>query len=482
MPRTRARLAGAALADGGSRDNTLRGNATLQFYFDLTTSARWSGHSVGIVRVERELARRAPSQLRGAVAYCIYVRSQNRFRKLKLEAALEIIEGRLSVDFDQEFHPTPPPPPVVTTRRRVRDYVLRSPRLYQKIQKLRGISFTLEQIEAIKAHEAREQQEAEPPARKAAMSEVCEEDVLLSPAVTVISGGLDWEHKDVRALYKLKRNTGFRYISIVYDIIPLLMPHFLVPGYVELLNDYFGELIWLSDGCMCISQATQRDLLDHCRRLGIDPPKTRHFPLGCDLPEATENIAAVPRALAGKRYAIFVSTLEPRKNHRTAYQAWQHAIHTGQIDPETCRLVFVGRPGWNINDLMHEMRTNPVTRDTIVVTGSVDDETLRALYQGAEFGIFPSFYEGYGLPVAELLGYGKPCISSSAGSLREVGQSYVVYKDPLDVFGWAEAMAAFFNDPVLLDEQRERIRTKFSPVTWDAASRRFFDQLPMLVA
>jgi glycosyltransferase involved in cell wall biosynthesis len=431
--------------------------------------------------VERELARRAASQIKGAVDYCIYVRSQNRFRKLKPAAALDIIEGRLTVDFDQEFRAAPPPPPVATARRRIRDMILESPRLYQQVQRLRGISFTLEQIAEIKAHEAREQVEAEPPP-KAPLSEVCLEDVFLTPNVTIISGGLDWEHKDVRALYKLKRDTGFRYVSIVYDIIPLLMPHFLVPGYVELLNDYFGELLWLSDGCMCISQATQRDLLDHCRRLGIDPPATRHFPLGCDLPEPVETLASVPRVLAGKRYAIFVSTLEPRKNHRAAYQAWQHAIQTGQIDPETCRLVFVGRPGWNINDLMHEIGTNPLTRDTIVVTGSVDDATLRALYQGADFGIFPSFYEGYGLPVAELLGYGKPCISSTAGSLREVGQSFVVYRDPLDVLGWAEAMAAFFNDPVLLKEHRDRIREKFTPVTWDVASRKFFDQLPKLVA
>jgi hypothetical protein len=145
-------------------------------------------------------------------------------------------------------------------------------------------------------------------------------------------------------------------------------------------------------------------------------------------------------------------------------------------------LVFVGRPGWNINELMHEISTNPLTRDTIVVTGSVDDATLRALYQGADFGIFPSFYEGYGLPVSELLGHGKPCISSSAGSLREVGQSFVVYKNPLDIFGWAEAMAAFFNDPVVLSEYRDRIEAEFSPVTWDMASRRFFEQLPGLVA
>jgi glycosyltransferase involved in cell wall biosynthesis len=361
--------------------------------------------------------------------------------------------------------------------------VLRSPRVYQQVQRLRGLSFTLEQIAEVRAHEARAALETKPPEPVIRpLSEVCVEDVALSPDVTVISGGLDWDHKDLRPLYQLKRETGFRYVAIVYDVIPLLMPHYLVPGYVELLHDYFGELLWVADGFMCISESTQKDLLDYCRRLGVKPPPTRNFPLGSDLPQPVDTVASMPSALVGKRYAIFVSTLEPRKNHRAAYQAWAHAIQTGQIDPETCRLVFVGRPGWNISELMYEMGANPTTRDTIVVTGSVDDVTLRALYQGAEFGIFPSFYEGYGLPVSELLGYGKPCISSSAGSLQEVGQSFVVYKDPLDVFGWAQAMAAFFNDPVLLGQHRDRIKAEFSPVTWDVASRRFFEQLPKLVA
>lgn len=454
----------------------------MQFYFDLTTSARWSGHSVGIVRVERELARRATAHLGDDVRFCIYVKSENRFRTLIPSVAMDIIEGRVGVNFDQEFRPLAEAPPAVSLRRRVRDMVLSSPRVYQQVQRLRGITFSLEQIVAIKAHEAQERQEAKPAQTLLPLSEACDGTVALSPAVTVISGGLDWEHKDLRALYRLKREKGFRYVAIVYDVIPLLMPHFLVPGYVELLHDYFGELPWVSDGFMCISESTQKDLLDHCKRLGVTPPPTRNFPLGGDLPQPADAVADMPAALAGKRYAIFVSTLEPRKNHRVAYQAWAHAIQSGQIDPETCRLVFVGRPGWNISELMYEIGSNPATRDTIVVTGSVDDATLRALYQGADFGIFPSFYEGYGLPVSEVLSYGKPCISSSAGSLPEVGQSFVVYKDPLDIFGWAEAMAAFFNDPALLQQYRDRIEADFTPVTWDAASRRFFEQLPMLAA
>lgn len=457
-------------------------NVTLQFYFDLTTSARWSGHSVGIVRVERELARRATSQFPGFAGYCIYLRSENRFLKLTKHAALEIIEGRVEVNFDQKVRPPAEKPPVVSLRRRVRDLVLARPRLYQVVQRLRGLSFSLEQIAAVRAQEADARLNAKPPpAPRLPLSEVSDGELVLSPDVTVISGGLDWEHKDLRALYRLKRKTGFRYVSIVYDVIPLLMPHYLVPGYVELLHDYFGELIWLADGFMCISQSTQRDLLDYCLEVGVEPPPTCEFPLGSDLPQPLDVVADVPSALIGKRYAIFVSTLEPRKNHRAAYQAWAHAIQTGQIDRETCRLVFVGRPGWNISELMHEIGANPATRETIVVTGSVDDTTLRALYQGAEFGIFPSFYEGYGLPVAELLAYGKPCISSSAGSLREVGKSFVVYKDPLDIFGWAKAMSDFFNDPALLSQHRNRIRAEFTPVTWDMASRRFYEQLSTLV-
>jgi hypothetical protein len=84
----------------------------------------------------------------------------------------------------------------------------------------------------------------------------------------------------------LKQKSQFKYINIVYDLIPVNLPHYAVPHYVNLLTEYFGELLWTTDGCLCISETTRIDFIDFCRDNGVTPPITCSFPLGSDLPPA----------------------------------------------------------------------------------------------------------------------------------------------------------------------------------------------------
>jgi glycosyltransferase involved in cell wall biosynthesis len=492
------------------------------FVFDISTSARWGGIAVGIVRVERELARRAAEHWGARLAYCVYDPQRNVFRRVETDTAMAIIEGRLQLDFDSTTRPAVQAnlalliqlrahllrrprlfaltqilrgrykslesihqlaaisgPPVLSVRQIVRQYSLRYPRFYQAVARLRGRSFSLTQIEWLRA-EGIGAQAQEISNVRVPLDDVSNRDIVLDKNLTIISGGLDWEHKNIRAIYKLKQAQKFRYAAIIYDLIPLKFPHYVVPFYVNLLTDYFGELFWTADYAMCISQCTQADVVEHCAENGIPPIPMSHFPLGGDLPDDDVE-ASLPVSLQGKRYALFVSTIEPRKGHRTLYEAWDDAIRRGAVDPETCRLVFVGRHGWNTGELMHEIRTNPRTKSSIIVLEGISDAALNALYRGAEFGLFPSRYEGYGLPLAEMLGHGLPCISSPAGSLPEVGQSLVTYKDPIDIKGWSEAIAELFSKPALLSKQRRAIRSEYRPTSWNEAASVFFDRLDALV-
>jgi glycosyltransferase involved in cell wall biosynthesis len=178
--------------------------------------------------------------------------------------------------------------------------------------------------------------------------------------------------------------------------------------------------------------------------------------------------------LRGKRFALYVSTIEPRKNHRVLYDAWNRCVRSGTVDPDRDRMVFVGRVGWAVDDLMREIAANPATRDTIVILNDVTDDVLALLYSECAFVVFPSFAEGYGLPVAEALAYGKPTLSSNAGSLSEIGNGLVQRIDPKDTVGWADAIAHWLASPAELDAWSRRIKTEHQPVTWDATSRHFF--------
>jgi len=431
------------------------------------------------VRVERELARRAHRHLGNAIEFCVYDRFRNLVLTIEDDVAAALIDGRRQID----FKPVPAPSAAALARmrinkarRRMRQAVLANAPLYRAFQRLRGRSFTREDILRIQA-EAFAPNSAPQETRTGPLpiAEVPHRIARLDADTLLISGGLDWDFKDVPALTALKREYKFRYCTIVYDIIPVLFPHLVVPELSSVLTNYFSQIVWLADYTMCISETTRRDWMCFSHRLRPDAGPAFVFSLGSDLPPVDNTVPVdLPETLRGKRFALFVSTIESRKNHRMLYEAWDRCVRSRMVDPERDRLVFVGRHGWGVNDLMRELSENPATRDTLVVLNHVPDALLRMLYQRCAFVVFPSLYEGYGLPLAEALGYGKPCISSNAGSLPEIGGDLVLRIDPKDTIRWADAIAHYMSSPRELDTIAARIKAQFKPVTWDQAAAHFF--------
>jgi glycosyltransferase involved in cell wall biosynthesis len=446
----------------------------------LTTSARWTGAAVGIVRVEQELARRARRLLGGAVAFCVYDQFHHEFVVIDDKAAEDILGANLQIDFEPE--PPPPPPPgaaaqaLNAVRGRVRRAMRTNVTLYHAFQLLRGRRYTREEIVRIQREEfdgpSMVPQIKTPAKRIEYLARLSRGPAKLGPDTCIISGGLDWQYKDLRRIWSLKQSHKFRYCVIVYDLIPLRFPHFVTPRYDTFVAEYFGELVWLADCAMCISNAARAEWIEFCNSFGVETIPSHVFSLGCDLP--SQSVQPLPDSLHGKRFALYVSTIEPRKNHRVLYDAWDRCIRAGTVDPERDRLVFVGRVGWAVDDLMREMAANPSTRDTIVILNQVSDDVLARLYDECAFVVLPSFCEGYGLPVAEALGYGKPCISSDAGSLSEIGGDLVRRIEPKDTIGWSDAIGHFMASPAEIEDWSRRIKAEHRPVTWNDAAERFF--------
>jgi glycosyltransferase involved in cell wall biosynthesis len=458
-----------------------RGSPALRYLFDLTTSAHWGGADVGILRVERQLARRARQHLGGAVEFCVYDRFRNLVLTIEDDVAAELIDGRTQIDF------TPPPAPSIAAlarahvnrvRKSIRRAVLTNATRYHAFQRLRGRPFTREDIlriqeEEFTANEVREETRSGP----VPLADIHHRPAHLDADTLIISGGLDWDFKDVRALAVLKQQHKFRYCTIIHDIIPVLFPHLVVPSLVPTFDKYFADLVSLADYAMCNSESTRRDWTRFCGTYGRDMPASV-FPLGSDLPAIEDSPSLeLPEFLQGKQFVLFVSTIEPRKNHRMLYEAWDRCVRSKTVNPARDRLVFVGRHGWAIDDLLRELSTNPATRETLIVLNHVPDALLRLLYRAAAFVVFPSLYEGYGLPLAEALAHGKPCISSNAGSLPEIGGDLVIRIDPKDTIGWADALAHYLRSPRELDSMAARIKAEFQPVTWDGAAAQFFSTI-----
>jgi glycosyltransferase involved in cell wall biosynthesis len=134
-------------------------------------------------------------------------------------------------------------------------------------------------------------------------------------------------------------------------------------------------------------------------------------------------------------------------------------------------LVFAGQVGWRVSDLMRQLHKSRFLDGKIILVESPTDEELEALYKGCLFTVFPSFYEGWGLPVTESLAFGRPCIISKTSSLPEAGGSLARYIDPDNTTDAYKVIRETIQDQAGLREWRDRVRRKFRPIEWSQSAR-----------
>jgi glycosyltransferase involved in cell wall biosynthesis len=171
-------------------------------------------------------------------------------------------------------------------------------------------------------------------------------------------------------------------------------------------------------------------------------------------------------SLKGKKFFLYVSTIEARKNHFVLLKAWELLAE----DPELngAKLVLVGMPGWGTQDLISEMQRNPRLRSRVVLRTQLPDAQLNWLYANTLFTVFPSIYEGWGLPVSESLRWGKPVIISDAPSLAEAAQGLAPVLRPYDIEGWQSTIRRLFIDTDYRLSLEAKVKSSYKQRSWDA--------------
>jgi glycosyltransferase involved in cell wall biosynthesis len=199
---------------------------------------------------------------------------------------------------------------------------------------------------------------------------------------------------------------------------------------------------------MCISQRTRDDLLRHVPELaGQRSPVIR---LGADAARACAQVhdEFATSLFPGEPYAIYCATLDRRKNHHVLYRAMRRMVQSGVVG----NMVFVGRLGSGVDDLVDCLRHDRTVAGRIAHVWDCDDDHLAALYRHAACAVYPSLYEGWGLGVTEALAHGTPCLIASGSSLGEAGLGVCRELHPLRTEQWAEALAAYLAAPPQLPE------------------------------
>ncbi len=207
---------------------------------------------------------------------------------------------------------------------------------------------------------------------------------------------------------------------------------------------------------IAVSHSTKEDLVDL-----YDIPKEKISVVH----EAAFMPMRVPSRIVSSPYMLYVGTIEPRKNISAIVEAFNIIRATLTID-----LVIAGKKGWDYDDTMHAINTSPYTT-SIHVMHEVDEDTKASLYAYAELFVFPTLYEGFGLPVLEAMSYGIPVITSLNSSLTEVGGSAVIYVDPLNVMDITRACEEVLHNAPLRVKLSHASKEQSKKFSWDKAAR-----------
>ena len=126
-------------------------------------------------------------------------------------------------------------------------------------------------------------------------------------------------------------------------------------------------------------------------------------------------------------------------------------------------------------DLVREIELNPAVSDRIVLINDADDPALDALYSACLFTVFPSLYEGWGLPVAESLNHGKICVASDRGSIPEISHLTVMLH-PYDHAAWCDAVRLYATHDEERSALEQRIRDEYNATAWSDSAHSFFEE------
>jgi alpha-1,3-rhamnosyl/mannosyltransferase len=264
-------------------------------------------------------------------------------------------------------------------------------------------------------------------------------------------------------------------ILTVYDLIPLLLPEHNTPRARLLFRWMMTLALHTARAVLAISEATRRDFLAHFH---LPPERIVTVPLAADFggqesggrghatritQHASRNTQHATPCTLPENYLLYLGSNKPHKNLVRLIEAWRIVASSFQLPASS--LIIAG--AWDerypeARQRAHELGLGARVR----FLGPVAEADLSALYAGATAFVFPSLYEGFGLPVLEAMACGAPVICSNNSSLPEVAGDAALQVDPLDVDALAAAIGRVLGDEALREEMRQRGLRQAARFSW----------------
>jgi glycosyltransferase involved in cell wall biosynthesis len=255
------------------------------------------------------------------------------------------------------------------------------------------------------------------------------------------------------------RRRGLRAVYFLHDLIPITHPEYCGPRAPAAHHRRMSTILESASAVLVNSTGTGRELQEYAVRKGGKAPRWRMAPLG----PGRLCLPAGPRPLA-EPYFVMLSTIEPRKNHLLLLEIWREMVQ--QLGDRAPRLVVIGRRGWECEQVTNFLDRCPALRGFVTEVAGCGDAQLAAWLAHAQALLFPTFTEGFGLPLLEALTLGVPAIVSELENFREFARDVPEYVSPIDGLGWKRLILQYATDSDARKAQLARIAGYRAP-TWD---------------
>lgn len=266
----------------------------------------------------------------------------------------------------------------------------------------------------------------------------------------------------------------FSPVPTVVSIMDLAFFHFpelFTKKDLNQLKSWTGYSVKKAKKIITISQASKDDII---KLYGVEPEK-----IAVIYPGIKNNVSLTPHIYPmnelktkydiSDNFLLFVGTLQPRKNITRIIEAFSKIIKQKKENDEDLQLVIIGRKGWHYDEILAAPEKYGV-KDQVKFLDFVPDEDLALFYRHAKAFVWPSLYEGFGLPVLEAMKFGCPVITSKVSSLPEAGGDAALYVDPENTEEIKTAIEKVLTDKKLRDEMTEKGKKQVAKFSWKKAA------------
>ena len=292
-----------------------------------------------------------------------------------------------------------------------------------------------------------------------------------NPSVLCLLGAA-WVQRDYfDRILSFKRKFQTKFVLLVHDLIPVYARETCDQGTARVFEEFMRRAARHVDHYLSVSEHTAKDLKRYIASLGLPEPNVTVTRNGSSFDEflpSDSYLNEVRSEDVPVRFVLFVATIEGRKNHQLMLELWRRMLEEGDDPPY---LVCVGRVGWKSDAFVAELIETDYLNGKVLLLKDVSDTHLKLLYSRCLFTVFPSFYEGWGLPVGESLAAGKICVSSDRSSIPEVAGELGLYVDIDNPEQSLTVIRMLISDAGFRRKLETKIRREYQPVTWRSVAQ-----------